>query len=119
MALSHPYETDTKVLLFFFFQEAEVPITFPCLILQQLVHLLKINKIKQGGREPGKRETEAKPFKSSKVTNRLKQGSFNGKCYATLIICYLPCKIQIKHKKDKILTWGYFIMQNILALQYH
>lgn len=117
VALSHPYETDTKVV--FLFQDAKVPITFPCLILQQLVHLLSMNKIKQGEREPGERETEAKPFKSSKVTKRLKQGSFNEKCYATLIICYLPCKIQIKHEKDKILSWGYFIMQNILALQHH
>lgn len=78
-----------------------------------------MNKIKKEGREPGKREAEAKPFKSSKVIKRLKQGSFNGKCYATLIICHLPCKIQIKREKDKILTWGYFIMQNILVLQQH
>lgn len=62
VALSHAYETAITI----FFQEAEVPITFPCLILQQLVYFLKMNKIKKG-REPGKRQTEAKAFKSSKV----------------------------------------------------
>lgn len=62
---------------------------------------------------------EAKQFKPIKVVKRLKQDSLNGKCYATFIICHLPCKIQIKHEKEKILTWGYFIMQNILILQHH
>lgn len=62
------------------------------------------NKRRKGRTEPSKSKTEAEPFKSYKVIKSLKWASFNGKRYATLIICHLPCKIQIKHKKDKILT---------------
>ena len=100
-----------------FFQEAKVPITFPCLILQKLVHLLKMNKIKKG--ENLAKEKQRPNHLSLAKLKRPKQGFFNRKCYATLIICHLPCKIQIKHEKNKILTWGYFIMQNILVLQHH
>lgn len=51
---------------------------------------------------------EAKQFKPIKVVRRLKQDSLNGKCYATFIICHLPCKIQIKHEKEKNSHLGLF-----------